>query len=195
MGELAVRSRARMLLRLRQAPRHGQTHPVKGAASPASSDVTAVPARQSGHSGRYACANSALHTVQIFGGMACFSTQGSGGVMHAPLSGVVSECGLGCDPRSLPGPGGWPSAAARIHHRGARRGGAAARRAGSRLPRRPENHHALRPGTHQFGPARHVYRRRVHRRSREVSSSLFLQVRPGRYQQDAARPQSRKPGT
>jgi integrase len=57
-------------------------------------------------------------------------------------------------------------AQARFHYRRPRRGGAAARRAGSRLPCRPAHHHAIRPGPHQPGPARHLHRRRVHRRSR-----------------------------
>jgi integrase len=49
-----------------------------------------------------------------------------------------------------------------------RRRGATAGRPGGCLPRRPPNHHALRPGTHQPGPARHLHRRRLRRRSGTV---------------------------
>jgi site-specific recombinase XerD len=59
-------------------------------------------------------------------------------------------------------------AAPRVHHRRAPRGSPAARRAGGRLARRPAHHHALRPGTHQPRPARHLHRRDLHRRSRPV---------------------------
>ena len=59
-------------------------------------------------------------------------------------------------------------AAARVHHRRPRRRSPAARRAGSRLARRPAHHHALRPGPHQPRPPRHLHRRHLHRRSRPV---------------------------
>jgi integrase len=58
----------------------------------------------------------------------------------------------------------------RVHHRRARRRGPAARRAGSRLPRRPAHHDALRPGADQPGPARDLHRRHLHRRSSKVAS-------------------------
>ncbi len=54
-------------------------------------------------------------------------------------------------------------------HRRARRRSASARRPRSRLACRSENHHAVRPGPGQPGPARHLYRRRVYRRSRPVT--------------------------
>jgi integrase-like protein len=50
-----------------------------------------------------------------------------------------------------------------------RRRGTAARRTGSRLPRRPAHHDAIRPGTHQPEPACDLHRRRVHRRSSPVA--------------------------
>ena len=50
-----------------------------------------------------------------------------------------------------------------------RRRGAAARCAGSRLPRGPADHYAVRPGPGQPGPARHLYRRRLPRRSGTVN--------------------------
>ena len=59
-------------------------------------------------------------------------------------------------------------AAARVHHRRAGRRRPAARRAGSRLPRRPADHDALRPGPDLAGPARHLHRRRLRRRSGPV---------------------------
>jgi site-specific recombinase XerD len=48
--------------------------------------------------------------------------------------------------------------------------GAAARRAGGRLPCRPAHHDALRPGADQPGPARDLHRRHLRRRSSEVDS-------------------------
>ena len=70
-----------------------------------------------------------------------------------------------------------PHAQARVHHRRPRRRGAAPRRAGSRLPRRPSHHHEVRPGPHQPRPARHLRDRRVHRRSGTVTE--FYRKRPG----------------
>jgi hypothetical protein len=55
-----------------------------------------------------------------------------------------------------------------VHHRRARCRGPAARRARGRIARWSENHDAVRPGTGQPGPARHVHRRRVHRGRRQV---------------------------
>ena len=62
-------------------------------------------------------------------------------------------------------------------HRRPRRRSPAAGRAGGRLPRRPADYHALRPGTDQPGPARHLYRRRVHSRGSPIARPLDL---PGR---------------
>src|SRR6266705_188640 len=50
-----------------------------------------------------------------------------------------------------------------VYHCGSRRWGPAARCPRSRLPRRPENHDALRPGPGFLGPARHLHRRRLRR--------------------------------
>jgi integrase/recombinase XerD len=41
------------------------------------------------------------------------------------------------------------------------------------------HHHALRPGTDQPGPARHLHRRHVHRRCSQVNPSLGLPDRQG----------------
>ena len=54
--------------------------------------------------------------------------------------------------------------APRVHHRRPRRRRPAARRPGSRLARRPANHHALRPRPRLPRPARHLHRRRLPRR-------------------------------
>jgi site-specific recombinase XerD len=70
-------------------------------------------------------------------------------------------------------------AAARVHHRRPRRGGPAARRAGSRLPRRPAHHHALRPRADQPRPACDIYRRHLHRRSSEVAEQPRSVRQPG----------------
>ncbi|HEY1701940.1 MAG TPA: site-specific integrase [Trebonia sp.] len=59
--------------------------------------------------------------------------------------------------------------AARVHNCSARRRRPAARCPGGRLARRPAHHDALRPGTDQPGPARHLHRRHVHRRSGPVT--------------------------
>jgi hypothetical protein len=59
----------------------------------------------------------------------------------------------------------------RLHHLYQfRRRRPAARRPASGLARRPENHHPLRPGPGLAGPARHLHRRRLHRRSRPVTA-------------------------
>jgi len=55
-----------------------------------------------------------------------------------------------------------------------RRRGPAPRRAGGRLPRRPPHHHALRPGAHEPGQARHLHRRRLHRRSSPIAETPGL---------------------
>jgi integrase/recombinase XerD len=55
--------------------------------------------------------------------------------------------------------------AVRVHHRGARRWRTAARCAGSRLARRSPHDYEIRPGPRVTGPARHIHRRRLHRRS------------------------------
>ena len=47
--------------------------------------------------------------------------------------------------------------------------------AGSRLLRRPADRRALRPGADQPGPARHLHRRRLHRRSSPLAAT------PGRH--------------
>ena len=74
-----------------------------------------------------------------------------------------------CHPPRRDQQAGQPAhAAPRVHHRCARRGSPAARRAGGRLARRPAHHHALRPGTHQPRPPRNLHRRDLHRRSRPV---------------------------
>jgi integrase len=60
-------------------------------------------------------------------------------------------------------------ATARVHHRSAVwTPGAAARRAGRRLPRRSSHHHEIRPCPRQPGPARDLHRRRLPRRCRPV---------------------------
>ena len=59
--------------------------------------------------------------------------------------------------------------APRLHHRRPRRRGPAARRAGSRLPRRPAHHHALRPGPHQPRPPRDLHRGHLRRWSSAVA--------------------------
>ena len=53
-----------------------------------------------------------------------------------------------------------------------------ARRPGSRLARRPADHHALRPGTRLPRPPRDLYRRRLHRRSRPVKALHRLARHP-----------------
>jgi integrase/recombinase XerD len=58
--------------------------------------------------------------------------------------------------------------------------GPAARRAGGRVARRPAHRHALRPGADQPGPARHVHRRGLRRRSGQVNPGLALFAQPGR---------------
>ena len=75
-------------------------------------------------------------------------------------------------------------AAARVHHRRAGCRGPAARRAGSRLPRRPADHHALRPRPHLPRPARHLHRRRLRRRSRPVRQEAAASAWPGSGQAD-----------
>ena len=67
-----------------------------------------------------------------------------------------------------------PHPAPRLHHRRPGRRRAAAGRAGSRLPRRPAHHHALRPGQGLPRPARHLHRRRL----RCWSSSVALHSAP-----------------
>jgi len=49
---------------------------------------------------------------------------------------------------------------------------------GSRLARRPAHHHALRPGPHLAGPARHLYRRRLRRRGGPVAARTFTSAWP-----------------
>src|SRR6266702_6133240 len=58
-----------------------------------------------------------------------------------------------------------------VYHCGSRRWGPAARCPRSRLPRRPENHDALRPGPGFLGPARHLHRRRLRRRSSTLTAA------------------------
>ncbi len=70
-------------------------------------------------------------------------------------------------------------AEARVHHRRPRRRGAAARRAGGRLARRPAHHDALRPGADQPGPARHLHRRHLRRRSSAVDPEGSLAASGG----------------
>jgi integrase/recombinase XerD len=60
--------------------------------------------------------------------------------------------------------------AACLHHRRPRRRRPVARRPGNRVPRRPADHHALRPGQGLPRPARHLHRRRLHRRSRPIEA-------------------------
>jgi integrase/recombinase XerD len=55
--------------------------------------------------------------------------------------------------------------------------GPVARRAGSRLPRGPEDHDAIRPGPRQPGPARHIYCRRLRRRRRPIACAGGQQFR------------------
>jgi hypothetical protein len=82
--------------------------------------------------------------------------------------------------RSLSG----PYAATCVHHRGPGCRRPAAGRARSRLARRPAHHHALRPGPDLTGPARHLHRRRLPRRSRQVTPQAtypfaWSALRPG----------------
>ena len=59
--------------------------------------------------------------------------------------------------------------AARVHHRRARRWRPAARRAGSRLARRPTHDYPLRPRPRVTGPTRHLHRCRLPCRRRAVN--------------------------
>jgi hypothetical protein len=72
--------------------------------------------------------------------------------------------------------------APRVHHRRPRRRRATARRAGSCLARRSENHHEVRPRAGLPGPARHIYRR-----------PLTLQLARARLAATAARRPTIKP--
>jgi integrase/recombinase XerD len=65
----------------------------------------------------------------------------------------------------------------------AQRRGAAARRTGSRIPRGPADHHAIRPRPGQPGQARHLHRRRLSHRSRTLTPAAGTSARhalPGR---------------
>jgi integrase len=66
---------------------------------------------------------------------------------------------------------GTPHAPPRVYHRCARRRGAAPGRPGSGQPRRPPDHHALRPGPGLIGPARDLHRRHLPRRRRPIGRS------------------------
>jgi hypothetical protein len=59
----------------------------------------------------------------------------------------------------------------RLHHRRPRRRRPPQGCAGSRLPRRPENHHALRPSPRLPRPPRHLHRRRLPRRRRPITTT------------------------
>ncbi|MGH3403468.1 MAG: hypothetical protein ACRDRJ_13370 [Streptosporangiaceae bacterium] len=48
------------------------------------------------------------------------------------------------------------------------------------VARRPADHHALRPGPHQPGPARHLHRLRLPRRGSPLSSRYFAPAWPNR---------------
>jgi integrase len=82
-------------------------------------------------------------------------------------------------------------AAARVHHRRAGRRGPATRRAGSRLARRSPNHHEIRPGQRNPGPARHLHRRRLRRRCRPVRTDCPARTPPGRSKAARRRPVGR----
>ena len=76
------------------------------------------------------------------------------GILALGEFGSAAMIGLG---EVGPGHSGWAFAAA-------------ARRPGGRLPRRPAHHDPVRPGPRQPGPARHVYRRGLHRWRRPVTT-------------------------
>ena len=63
-------------------------------------------------------------------------------------------------------------------HSSPRRRRPAPRRAGGCIARRPAHHHALRPGAHQPGPARHVHRRHLHRRGSPLARPRSILGRP-----------------
>ena len=74
--------------------------------------------------------------------------------------------------------------AARVDYGRPRRRGPAARRARGRIARRPAHHHALRPRTHQPGPARHLHRRHLRSRGSEVVPESSLAADGGQTDHD-----------
>jgi integrase/recombinase XerD len=89
-------------------------------------------------------------------------------------------------------PGRAAHPAARVHHRGTGRRGAAAGCAGSRLARRPPHHHEVRPRPWQPGPARDLHRRRLPRWCRPVRANYLAATPPDRTAAARRRPASRK---